>query len=322
MFGILNTSVTHSRTDSIWNRFSNTYGSKQQILLNMNPSVKWMTENASLQLGLNSTAVFDDDTDASLLVWPKVKAEWSPVQRVLTLYAGVDGHLQHNSYSAMAAENPYVDPYHDVANTNYQYIFSGGFKGKLSSKINYLAEASYSMVKDQHFYVLYGRDVRNLSAFGPRQLNNTFNWVYDDVNILKLSGAVLHSVSDNFSLHLSGNYYSYDLKYLQKAWQMPDFDLMVSAEYHPGGGPLKFTTDVFVVGKRNAAISEPLWSSLPSVVVEMDPIIDLNVGADYQFSDKLNFFVKLNNFGFQKYEQWLGYTNKGFNWMAGISYSF
>lgn len=322
MFGMLNTSVTHNKTDSIWNRFSNTYGPKQQILLNINPSVRWMTENASLQLGLNSTVVFDDDTDASLLVWPKVKAEWSPVQRVLTLYAGVDGHLKHNSYSVIATENPYVDPYHDVANTNYQYIFSGGFKGKLSSKTNYVAEASYSMVKDHHFYVLYGRDVLNLSAFGPRQLNNTFDWVYDDVNILKLSGEVLHSVSDNFSLHLLGNYYSYDLKSLQKAWQMPDFDLIVSAEYHPGSGPLKFTTDVFVVGKRNAAVSEPLWSSLPAVVVEMDPIIDLNVGAEYQFSDKLNFFVKLNNFGFQKYEQWLGYTNKGFNWMAGISYSF
>lgn len=322
MFGILNTSLTHNKTDSIWNRFSNTYGSKQQILLNINPSVRWMTENASLQLGLNSTVVFDDDTDASLFVWPKVKAQWSPVQRVLTLYAGVDGLLKHNSYSTIAAENPYVDPYHDVANTNYQYIFSGGFKGKLSSKTNYVAEASYSMVKDQHFYVLYGRDVLNLSAFGPRQLNNTFDWIYDDVNILKLSGEVLHSVSDNFSLHLLGNYYSYDLKSLQKAWQMPDFDLIVSAEYHPGSGPLKFTTDVFVVGKRNAAVSEPLWSSLPAVVVEMDPIIDLNVGAEYQFSDNLNFFVKLNNFGFQKYEQWLGYTNKGFNWMAGISYSF
>jgi hypothetical protein len=56
--------------------------------------------------------------------------------------------------------------------------------------------------------------------------------------------------------------------------------------------------------------------------VAMDPIIDLNAGAEYKFSDKLNFFVKLNNFGFQKYEQWLGYTNKGFNCMAGISYSF
>jgi hypothetical protein len=56
--------------------------------------------------------------------------------------------------------------------------------------------------------------------------------------------------------------------------------------------------------------------------IQMDPIIDLNVGVEYQFSPKLNFFAKLNNFGFQRYEQWLGYTNKSFNWLAGISYSF
>lgn len=328
MFGILNTSVTHYKADSIWNRFSNTYGSKQQILLNINPSVRWMTENASLQLGLNSTVVFDDDTDASLFVWPKVKAEWSPVQRVLTLYAGVDGHLKHNSYSAIATENPYVDPYHDVANTNYQYIFSGGFKGKLSSKTNYVAEASYSMVKDQHFYYTDGMDI-NKTGSSFRRLSNTFDWLYDDVNILKLSGEVLHSVSDNFSLHLLGNYYSYDLKSLEKAWQMPNFDVTISGAYKPTE-QLKFTTDIFVIGKRTALIrdfdslgllSSSVAKPFDSSIV-MDPIIDLNVGGEYQFSDRLNFFVKLNNFGFQKYEQWLGYTNKGFNWMAGISYSF
>jgi len=85
---------------------------------------------------------------------------------------------------------------------------------------------------------------------------------------------------------------------------------------------LKFSSDIFVVGKRTALISELPSSSWPSLVVQMDPIIDLNVGAEYQFSPKLNFFARLNNFGFQKYEQWLGYTNKGLNWMAGISYTF
>jgi hypothetical protein len=63
-------------------------------------------------------------------------------------------------------------------------------------------------------------------------------------------------------------------------------------------------------------------SSLPSLELKMNSFIDLNVGGEYQFTDQLNFFAKLNNFGFQKYEQWLGYTNKGLNWMAGISYSF
>jgi hypothetical protein len=319
--GFLSASLTIYKADSIKNRFYGEFGKKQQTILRANPSVKWSTENASLQLGLNSAMILDIDTDADFKIWPKVKAEWSPVPQILTLFAGVDGHLQQNTYSAIAAENPYVDPYHDVANTNYKYIVSGGFKGKLSSKTNYVAEASYSAIEKQHFYILYGYDVLNLSAAGPRNLNNTFDWVYDDVNILRFSGEVMHSVYDNFSVHLLGNYYSYDLKSLNKPWQLPNFDLTFSAIYKPTE-QLKFSTDIFVVGKRSALISELSLSSWPSLGVNMDPIIDLNVGAEYKFSPKLNFFAKLNNFGFQKYEQWLGYTNKGLNWMAGISYSF
>jgi len=322
--GLLSASLTVYKADSIMNRYYGYVGKKQQTILKGNPSVMWSTENASLQLGLNTAMILDIDTNADFKIWPKVKAEWSPVPQVLTLFAGVDGHLQHNTYSAIAAENPYVDPFHDVASTNYKYIVSGGFKGKLTSNTNYVAEASYSAIENQHFYIT---ESENLFYQGvlQRKLNNTFSWVYDDVNILKLSGEVMHSVSDNFSIHLLGNYYSYDLKSLDKPWQMPNFDLTISGIYK-ATEQLKFTTDIFAVGKRTAVIMDdsPLSSSsIPvSHEISMDPIIDLNVGAEYQFSTKLNFFAKLNNFGFQKYEQWLGYTNKGLNWMAGISYSF
>jgi len=327
-FGLLNASLTYYTVDSILNRSSSGYGKKNQMMIRANPSVRWETYNSSLQIGLNSTIFFDKDASAKFLVYPKVKAEWSPVERVLTLFAGVDSYLQHNTYLGIATENRYVDPYHDVKNTLYEYVLSGGFKGKLSSKTNYVAEVNYSTVKDMHFYVTNGMDINDpTSSF--RRLNNTFNWVYDDVNILKLSGEVLHAVSDNFSFHLIGNYYSYDMKSQEKAWQMPNFDATISGIYKPTG-QLKFTTDIFVIGSRTALIrnsdSANLMSSAVNnpekIEVDMDPIIDLNVGAEYQFSPKLNFFVKLNNFGFQQYEQWLGYTNKSFNWLAGISYSF
>lgn len=325
-FGLLNTSLTYYLADGVMNNFSNSIGPKQQILIRVNPSVMWKTDAARLQAGLNSTIVFDDDTDASLLIWPKVKAEWSPVPQILTLFAGVDGHLQHNTYSNIAAKNPYVDPFHDVLNTNYKYIVSGGLKGKFSSKTNYVVEASYSKVKDQHFYITQGSEVYNPSST-YRRLSNTFDWVYDDLKVLKLSAEVMHSVSENFSLRLLGNYYSYELETIDEAWQMPDFDVTFSGIYKPTE-QLKFTTDIFVVGSRTALVRDysdlSLFSSpvISNKEIEMDPIIDLNVGGEYQFNKSLNFFVSLNNFGFQKYEQWLGYTNKSFNWMAGISYTF
>ena len=323
MLGILDVSFTSNKVDSIFSQQTNMYGNASQQFLRANPSVKWTADVASLQIGVNATAVLETKTDAKFYLSPKLSAQWSPVPEVLTLFAGVDGYLKQNTYSTIAAENPYTDPYHDVANTNYQYIVSGGFKGKFTPKTNYVATANYSVVKDQNFYFL---ESQNLSLIGLSQkLNNTFSYLYDDVDILKLSGEVLHSVSDDFSVNLSGNYYSYKLKTIEKPWNMPNFDFTLSGVYKPNN-QFKFNADVFVVGKRTALIRDFSWASSSSyptnIEISMDPIVDVNFGAEYYFSKNLNFFCKLNNLGFQKYEQWLGYTNKNFNWLAGISYRF
>lgn len=323
MLGLLDASLTVYKADSVLSRFTNTYGKVGEQVLRVNPSVKWSADVASFQIGLNATAVLDSKTDAKFYLSPKVNAEWSPVPEILTLFASVDGYVKQNTYSAIAAENPYVNPYHDVANTNYRYVVSGGFKGKFTPKTNYVASATYSVVKDQHFYEIKSFNGKT-STSTISSINNTFDWVYDDANILKLSGEVLHSVSDDFSFHLLGNYYSYKLETIEKPWQMPNFDLTLSGIYKPND-KFKFTTDIFVVGKRTAVVENFDWGSPGNGAiheVSMDPIIDLNFGAEYYFSKNLNFFCKLNNLGFQRYEQWLGYTNKNFNWLAGISYKF
>lgn len=318
--GLLDGSFTYYRAEGVRNRVTDNIGPKQQVLFRINPSVMWKTENAKLQFGVNTAMLFDDDEDASAMLFPKVEAEWSPVSQILTLFAGADGYFQHNTYSAIARENNYVDPYHDILDTKHSYILSAGIKGKLSSKTNFVTQAAYSLVKDQHFYVTEAEDFSNPNSVF-RRLDNTFRVQYDDVNVFKLSAEVLHSVSEEFSLHLAGNYYSYELDSIEKAWHMPNADVSLGGIYRPNE-KLKFTADIFFIGKRTALITDGNNAFGNSLQVAMDPIIDLNAGAEYQFNEKLNFFFKLNNFGFQKYEQWLGYTNKEFNWLAGLSYSF
>lgn len=318
--GLLNASMTYYNADGVRNRITNDIGQKQQVLLRIDPSMMWKTKNAKLQLGVNAALLLDDDTNGSGTLFPKVNAEWSPVEQVLTLFAGADGYFVHNTYSIIAAENPYVDPLHDIANAKVSYLLSGGIKGKLSSKTNFVTQAAYSLVKNQHFYVTQATNFNNPNAT-VRSLDNTFIVLYDDVNVFKLSGELLHSVSENFSLHLVGNYYSYTLNSIGKAWQMPNFDFTFSGIYKPVE-KLKFNADIFIVGERTALITGAQNSSVPGIQVAMDPIIDMNAGGEYQFTNRLNFFLQLHNFGFQKYEQWLGYTNKGFNWIGGLSYSF
>jgi outer membrane cobalamin receptor len=57
-------------------------------------------------------------------------------------------------------------------------------------------------------------------------------------------------------------------------------------------------------------------------ISETDNIIDLNLKADYRFSDKFSTFVMLNNILNRKYERFTNYPNKGLNVIGGISYTF
>jgi hypothetical protein len=97
-----------------------------------------------------------------------------------------------------------------------------------------------------------------------------------------------------------------------------------------------------VIGKRDGLVvqTNSLWnpsitwerlllvSSISSTVpllsktYVMDTAIDMNIRGNYDISRKFAIFAQLNNFGFQKYEKWLGYPVQSFNFLGGISYSF
>lgn len=322
--GLLESSLTFYRADNITNRTVPASGQRQQLLLMINPAVVFAGDNSLLQIGAKTYTLIDDDEDARILVTPNVKAEWSPVENILTLYVHAGGNFDQNVYSKIADENPFAAPGHDIRDTEYQYILSGGIRGKLSSKTNYRAGVSYSGIKNMHFYYAQGFDYY-LLASPIRTLNNTLGVVYDDLNLLKFTGELFHAASDKLSLHLQGNYYSYDLKTLAQPWHLPEFDLDLSLIYKTDG-PLTFALDAYIIGKRQALFVDN-WSNMilpgfTETVYSMDPVFDLNASAEYRYNEKVSFFLRLNNFAFQRYETWLGYTNQGFNALAGVSFLF
>ncbi|MGQ8335280.1 hypothetical protein ACUNWD_01945 [Sunxiuqinia sp. A32] len=319
--GLLDASVTYLKTDSIFNNTSDAYGIKQQILLQIKPSILFEAETASLKAGINLFTMLDDDSDARLLITPNIYADWWPVEGVLALFAGADGYIKHNHYSVIAEENPFVDPYQDVENSEYQYILFGGIKGQLTKRLNYRFQVDYSSIKNQHFYVL-NNFVKPENETELSSLNNTFDVQYDDLKQLTLRTELYYTASELVNFHLKGNFYSYDLNTLETAWHKPGFDLTLSGMIHPEG-PFSFSTEIFVVGERKAPVVtiNPLANSTTSVYT-IEPVIDLNFGMEYQYSPKLSFFGRANNFAFQKYESWLGYAQQGFNLLIGLSYSF
>lgn len=150
-------------------------------------------------------------------------------------------------------------------------------------------------------------------------LQNRFNVVYSDVEMFK-AYAELDFKIKNLELRLHGiyNYYTW-LKDIDKAWHVPSFHSGLYAGYQVNP-QLKVHAEAFVEGNRYAGlnvIGANSWTA-----VKMDPVIDVNLGAEYVVNSQFSGFVQLNNLAGQNYQIWYQYPVYGFHFMGGIKYSF
>ncbi|WP_299577618.1 hypothetical protein [uncultured Sunxiuqinia sp.] len=332
--GLLDASVSFLKTDGVIKEITEDYGDKQQIRIDLSPAFLLQADLAKLQLGLNAFTLLDDDDDARILVTPNIKADWSPIENTMTLFAAIDGRLEQNHYSVIAAENRFVTPTQDIRNTEYRYILSGGIKGKFTPKLNYRFQAEYANIKDEHFYLINTKTiippVSPVIDLPTVTRSNTFDVLYDDLKQVTLGAEFYYTASELVNFHLQANYFSYTLDSLEEAYNKPDFELTLSTIINPEG-PLKFNADIFFKGERKALEQNELYFPMESTVGPQEvnrtihtlgSYVDLNVGVEYQYSPNLSFWGRMNNVAFQKYENWLGYSQQGLNLLIGASFSF
>ena len=331
LHGILESSLDYYSTDSIDN-FDNPLSVKRNsIWFKLNPSVLLSGDAWKIRAGLNTWSVSDDDRNAIFKVYPKLDLELTPVENIMTLYAGADGYLQNNNYSSVAKENPWADPRHDIRNSDYKYIVFGGFKGKISPQISYKAGVKYSKVHNMHFFVTNATPTVLNPTF-PIATNewlyrNDFGVEYDNAGVLNLNAEISYFSGSDYYLQIKANYYNYTLDSLNVASYKPNFDATVSSG-------MRFTPrltgfiDMQVTGTRKAVIlyeNSPLSSAMSPLyreTVSLDPIVNMNIGAEYELPYRLKFFSRLDNVFNQHYDRWLGYTSQGLRLMVGASWSF
>ncbi|MCD6354801.1 MAG: hypothetical protein J7L95_04550 [Prolixibacteraceae bacterium] len=333
--GLLEAGATFVRTDQIFNRNLFALGKSRQFWLMAKPAYYFGNEIANVKIGFNGWFVLDNDTDAQTKITPNIRVNFAPVKEIINIFAGVDGNYINNYYSKIAYENPFVDPQHDVKNSFEKLHFYGGFDGKFATKTNFKISVDYSLINDQPLYYLFKYVYPTLGPLPATSLvDNDFDILYDNLSQLKFNFEIFHASTDKIDLLISGNYYVYKLDNQSKAWNLPDWDAKVAFGYKITD-QLSVTTDIFLIGKRNALIvettgSDPRPISFSDLTMPMTKLksynlntaIDLNFSANYLITQKFSVFAQLNNFGFQKYERWLGYTVQSFNFLGGISYAF
>jgi outer membrane receptor protein involved in Fe transport len=276
---------------------------------------------------MNLNTVFDNIGGTTFKPHPKAKFNLHTAKNRFTLYAGVDGNLQNNTISKIAEENRWVNPSLKVHPTNHLNIFYGGIKGKISTPLAFDLGVKYSKTEDQYFFTTMVENKSGIPVPALKDLtyNNAFEVVYDNLNTVDFSGDLTYTTS-NLYLLLSGHFYNYQLTSLEKAPYMPDFTLNATANFRINE-KISASSEFFLTGPRNIQLKFflPMVSSAvppPPIYLQTDALVDVNIGAKYQFTNKLDFFGRVENLLNNKEEVWYGYAVQGIRFKLGASFSF
>ncbi len=325
--GKLNTGFEHFETENVtsFSDFPLLFSPKNSWL-RLSPTILFKRDLFSFEGGITLCSGFGD-MSTKFGIYPNGIFTLNTAMKNLSLYAGVDGSLQNNNYSKIAAENRWINPTLEVNPTNYRYIFYGGVKGKIAAPLAFNLGIKYTQAEEQYFYVTKIEKIPGTvdPTLNDLSYNNAFDVVYDNINTLDFSGDLTYTTSDLFLL-LSGHFYSYSLRNLESAPYLPDFTLSGSANFKVTD-KIKASAELLFTGPRNIMLQyyyPPYLSSLPPppIYLKTDAMIEANIGAKYQFMKNLEFMGSVENLLNRKDEPWYGYTVQGIRFKLGASFSF
>ena len=287
------------------------FGIEPSFVVNEND---WTLElGAGLYYGLDS-----ENSGNKFYIYPKVNASYKLVGDLMIFYTGVNGSLNQNSYADFVTENPFLSPTLNMRPSSTQYNVFAGLKGKLANNVSYNLTGSYLNEKDKALFKSndYTEDITNQNY----EYGNSFGVVYEDIRTFRFYGELKADFSENVTFGINGTFNSYKTDGQLEAWNLPtiklssNLDVNFTKQWYAG-------INVFYVGERKD-MQTNLDINPFATPVTLKSYFDANAHLGYKFSERLTFFLKLNNIGNQAYEKWLNYPVQGFQILGGANYKF
>ncbi len=287
--------------------------------LNLGVSPNLIVLRDDLTLNLGAAIYYSTDLENSennFYIYPKITGTYRVSGDQVIAYGGIEGDLYQNSYRNAVNENPFISPNLILTPTHNQYDGYLGIKGKLLNRVTYNVRGSYVSEDSKPLFV---NNTRNATPTEGYQYGNSFSYRYDDITTFKGFAEVKVDLNRKFTLGINGTFYSYSTDVEEEAWNLPDFEASMSADYQItekwyAGAQL------FFVGERNDIDNNPTLTTQQTVTV--DSYIDANINIGYRFNDRLSAFIKGNNLFGDNYNKWNNYPVQGIQVLAGATYKF
>jgi hypothetical protein len=222
-----------------------------------------------------------------------------------TISGGVKGDVTWKSMRTEFNQNPYLGVATVINSVVKPIDVFIEANGKIAPKIDFTLGYHTSVYK---VFGQYVNDPSDLSTF-------TIDYQTTNNLIHSFTTQVDFITNKNLLLTLYGKYRVFSFDLLEQPYHVPNIDLGFKAKFN-------------VVDKLDTEIAftylDGIYAqnfSATSIDVKLNSIFDVNLAANYKINNSLSVFLKMQNILGNQYQYYYRYPSKGFQVLAGVSFT-
>lgn len=281
------------------------YGDINRNYFKTKPNINYQDEALNISVGVN--IVFENDVTlnkkSDFHIFPALGGEYM-LSKEIGIYGAFEGDVLRKTYYDFVMENQFLGPSSQLLNTIQNFKTGAGIKGTLLQSLTYEAGFNIGKYRNMHFFANSASD------------SLRFNLLYDEnTRVLNYSVKVGWEYESWYKMTASADYFNYSLSTLGAAYQRPEWEFTLNNQFKPTEKWLIYFNAHLMGGIVGLNQQSDLTVVLPA-------ILDLQLKADYQITERISAFITGNNLLNRDNQRFLNYPVRGIQGIVGATIKF
>ncbi|HSY62808.1 MAG TPA: hypothetical protein VK796_13080, partial [Cytophaga sp.] len=245
-----------------------------RFLLMIKPTYKLIEENWDLTVG--ASVYYSTDTlkgSNGLHLYPAIHGNYNILPGKVTLFAGIGGGMDKNTYRTLVQQNPYLGsnvPLHQTSRKLDLYV---GSSGNIDNHVSYKVLMSYKSYGNQYFLTNSKSD------------SSQFTALYDKAGVFSFDGGLFYDLHSDWRISANILYNAWKTDLLAQAWHRPSFQSSIGIQYNLKR-KIYFNAEMYYISGIQGMNLES------NHAVKLSDITDLSLKSEYRFSNSFSAFLE------------------------------
>jgi hypothetical protein len=264
----------------------------------ISPSLLYKTANLNIQAGLRPA--WDN---SSFKLFPNIIAEVASSNQRFSFQAGWVGYIRNSGFQYQTRINPYIWAPNQVFNSKVVERFAG-FKGSAGDHFSYSAKIAFNTISNQPLFT-------NDTSHGGK----SFRVINEpELKVINMGGELGYTVGERFSIISNVQFNQYNPAFAEEAWGLLPIEWKTSMR-------LQVLKDLYV-NSDLYAFDGPRYQLKGGKDGNIGSAMDLSAGLEFKVYKNIKVWGQFNNLLNKEYQRWNQYPVYGFNFLAGVVFSF